>query len=242
MTPDWRGMGYGSQGLARRCPAGELTPQTKQETRHGEAGRGRVHRCRLDRRPARRDAVAHRAGRQAAPLRHPAGSARRGEGALQARDRDARLQRHHQQSEHLGRVHLDDAGGEPLSDRARLPQGRQERAAGKADRAGAVGGRRADHARQAQQSEIHHRLFAALQHQDRLRQEEDHRRHARQGRVRAGEPAPVARARQEDRQARAALAGGDGIDPRSRFRVLAAGAREAGARLFSRAPTATCSR
>jgi predicted dehydrogenase len=26
-------MGYGSQGLARRCPAGELKPQTKQETR-----------------------------------------------------------------------------------------------------------------------------------------------------------------------------------------------------------------
>ena len=37
--------------------------------------------------------------------------------------------------------------------------------------------------------EIHHRLFAALQHQDRLRQEEDHRRHARQRGVRAGQPA-----------------------------------------------------
>ena len=61
-------------------------------------------------------------------------------------------------------------------------------------------------------------------------------------RVRAGEPPSVARARQEDRKPRAAVSRGDGIDPRSRFRVLAPGAGEAGARLFSRAPTATCSR
>ena len=42
----------------------------------------------------------------------------------------------------------------------------------------------------------------------------------------------VAQPRQEDRQPRAALAGGDGIDPRSRFRVLAAGAGQARARLY----------
>ena len=47
----------------------------------------------------------------------------------------------------------------------------------------AVGGRRADHAGQARRPQVHHRLFAALQHQVRLRQEEDHRRHARQGGV-----------------------------------------------------------
>ena len=42
------------------------------------------------------------------------------------------------------RLHLDHAGSQPLSDRARLPEGRQARDAGKADRAGTVGGRRAD--------------------------------------------------------------------------------------------------
>ena len=99
---------------------------------------------------------------------------------------------------------------EPLPDRARLPARRQERDAGEADRAGAVGSRRADHARQAQQPEIHHRLFAALQPEDRLRQEEDRRRHARQSRVGAGEPASVAGARQEDREPRAAFARRDG--------------------------------
>ena len=47
-------------------------------------------------------------------------------------------------------------------------------------------------------------------HEDRLRQEEDRRWHARQGRLGAGQPAPVAGARQEDREPRAALAGRDG--------------------------------
>ena len=45
----------------------------------------------------------------------------------------------------LGRLHLHHAGAHALSDRARLPEGRQARAAGKADRDGAVRGRRADH-------------------------------------------------------------------------------------------------
>ena len=40
--------------------------------------------------------------------------------------------------------------------------------------------------------------------------------------------------RQEDRQPRAAVAGRDGIDARSRFRVLAVGAGQAGARLCAR--------
>ena len=203
MPPDWRGMRvWKSRACSPRPLRREIcTRRQNKGDASGEAGRGGVYRRRLDRRLARRNAVAHRAGRQAAPLRHPAGPARRGEGAVQARDHDARLQRHHQQPEHLGGLRLDHAGGQPLPDRARLPEGRQERDAGEADRARTVGGRRADHARQAQQPEIHHRLFAALQHQDRLRQEEDHRRHARQGRLGAGEPAPVARARQEDRQA-----------------------------------------
>ena len=191
----------------------------------------RRDRCRLDRRLARRHAVAHGPGRQIAPVRHQAGPARRGEKALQAGDRHARLSRHHQERRHPCRLCLDHAGSQPLSDCARLPEGRQERHAGKADRAGIVGGRRADPVGQAQQSEIHHRLFAALQSEDRLRQEEDHRRHARQRRLRAGQPPSVARARQEDREPRAAVAGRHGIDPRSRFRVLAAGAGEAGARL-----------
>ena len=75
---------------------------------------------------------------------------------------------------------------------------------------------------EAQRSEIHHRLFAALQSESGLRQEEDHRRHARQCGFGAGQPPSVARARQEDREPRAAVAGRHGIDPRSRFRVLAA--------------------
>ena len=160
----------------------------------------------------------------------------------QARDRDARLPGHHQQPQHLGRLHLDHAGSEPLPDRARLPESRQARDAGKADRAGAVGGGRADPAFQAQQPEVHDRLFAALQHQNRLRQEEDRRRHAGQGRLGAGEPPSFARARQEDCQPGAALAGGDGIDPRPRFRVLAAGAGKAGEASIRKAPMATWSR
>ena len=50
----------------------------------------------------------------------------------------------------------------------------------------------------------------------------------------AGEPPSHAQPRQEDRAARVqALAGGDGIDPRPRFRVLAARAGQAGAGLFA---------
>ena len=51
--------------------------------------------------------------------------------------------------------------------------------------------------------------------------------------LRAGEPAPLAQPRQEDREPREALAGGDGVHARPRLRVLAARAREAGARLFA---------
>ena len=46
-----------------------------------------------------------------------------------------------------------------------------------------------------------------------------------QGRLGAGQPPSVAQPRQEDRRPRAAVAGGDGIDARSRFRVLAAWSR-----------------
>src|SRR3954467_7124918 len=58
----------------------------------GEAGRGGMYRGRLDRWSPRRDARALRVGRQAASLRHQARPARRGEGAVQARNRHARLQ------------------------------------------------------------------------------------------------------------------------------------------------------
>jgi len=67
--------------------------------------------------------------------------------------------------------------------------------------------------RQARQSQIHHRLFAALQHQARLRQKRS-RRHAGQAGVGDGEPASLAQPRPEDRKPRPAVAGDDGIDPR----------------------------
>ena len=118
-------------------------------------------------------------------------------------------------------------------DRARLPESRQARAPGKTDRHGTVGGRRADRARQARKSEIHHRLFATLQHQDRLCEEKNHRRHAGQARLRHGEPASEPHPRQKNRKPRAAVAGGHGVDARSRFRVLAAGAGKTRAHLFA---------
>ena len=83
------------------------------------------------------------------------------------------------------------------------------------------------------QSQVHHRLLAALQHQGRLRQEEDHRRHARQAGERHGQPASLAQPGQEDRLARATVAGGHGIHARPRFRVLAAGAGQADPRLLA---------
>ncbi len=216
---------------------GCYAPATKRKILSEDSGSGR-HRRRVDRRLAGGDAVAHGAGRQIAPLRHQAGPARRGEGALQAGERDARLSGPHQERQYPRRLCLDHARGEPLSDRARLSARRQERDAGKADRARIVGGRRADPIVEPQQSEIHHRLFAALQSEDRLRQEEDHRRHARQCRFGAGQPASVARTRQEDRKPGAAVAGGDGIDPRSRFRVLAAWSRRSRCASTAKAPMA----
>ena len=69
--------------------------------------------------------------------------------------------------------------------------------------------------------------------EDRLRQEEDRRRHARQGGVGAGQPASVAGARQEDRQPGAAFARCDGEHARPRLRDVAARAGQAGAGLFA---------
>src|SRR3954449_2944327 len=60
----------------------------------GEAGRGGMYRGRLDRRPAHRDARAFRAGRQTAPLRHPARPAPRGAGGVTTRHRRRRITRH----------------------------------------------------------------------------------------------------------------------------------------------------
>src|SRR5262245_28836816 len=182
---------------------------------------------------ARGYAEAHGPRGQVAPVRHQAGSVDRGQSTLQAGERDARLQGHHQQSEHLGRLYFHDSGIQSLSDLPRLPESRQERDAGEADRTGVVGSRRADPAGEAQPSEIHYRLLAALQPENRLRKEEDRRRHARQGRVSAREPASLAQPRQEDRQSRSTLACRDGIDARSRFRALAARAGKARTRLFA---------
>ena len=161
---------------------------------HGDAGGGSGNRHGLVRGHSRRDAVAHGAGEQAAHLRNPPRPAGRGEGAHQRRHRHARLPGHHQQPAHLRGLHLHHARAHAFPDRARLPASRQARAAGEADRAGAVGGRHADHAGQARQPQVHHRLLAALQHQARLRQEEDHRRHAGQAGERDGEPASLAAA------------------------------------------------
>ena len=185
--------------------AGPCPPECNQG-RNREISRSGSDRHRLVRRHPRRDAVALRAVRQAAHLRDQAGPAGRSEGADQASDRDARLPGHRQERQHHGRLYLDDAGIEPLPDRARLPQGRQERAAGEADLTRTVGGRRADRAGEPKRPEVHHRLFAALQHQDRVRQEKDRRRHARQSGVRAGEPQHHPHARHQDRQARSAVA------------------------------------
>src|SRR5499433_2295293 len=199
-----------------------------------EPGRSRSNRHRLVRRHPRGDALALRAGGQAAHLRNPPGSLGRGQGADLARERDARLPGHRQEREHFGGLCLHHAGAEPLPDHARLPQSRQARAVGKADRHGAVGGGRADHARQARPAQIHHRLFAAVQSQVRPRQKEDHRRHARQGGLGDGEPAFEPRAGHQDRKTGEAVAGRDGVHPRSGLRLLAARARQAGARLLAR--------
>ena len=98
---------------------------------------------------------------------------------------------------------------------ARLPENRQERDAGKSIRARTVGADELDPTRQAQQSEIHHRLFAAFQHQDRL---------SAKKKITDGTLGVVTvsvlvsrnlsrRPRQEDRRSRAAIAGSDGPDP-----------------------------
>ena len=158
-----------------------------------ERTRSRSDRHRLVRRHPRRDAVAHRAGEEAAHLRNPARPA----GGSQGADQAATATLDYQdivRNDDIKVVYISTTPeANAFSDRARLPEGRQARAAGKADRARAVGGRRADRAREARQPQIHHRLFAALQHQDRLRQEEDHRRHARQAGLGDGEPAHQSR-------------------------------------------------
>ena len=174
--------------------------------------------------------------RQAAHLRNPPGPAGRGEGAHQARDRDARLSGHHQErrtSRWSTSRTTPETNHYPIA--RDCLQRRQARAAGKADRAGAVGGRRADHARQAQQPEIHHRLFAALQSR-RFAYAKKKITDGTLGKVvsRAGEPRICRAASARRSRSRVqALAGGDGIDPRPRFRLLAAGAGQAGAGLFA---------
>src|SRR5437016_6047765 len=199
----------------------------------GATYRSRSDRHRLVRRHSRRDAFALGASRQTAHLRNPPRPSGRGQGADQAGDGHARLPQRREQPRYLRGLYLHHAGAEPLPDHARLPQSRQARAAGEADRDRAVGGGRADHARQARPAQIHHRLLAALQPEVRLRQEDNHRRHIGQGGVGDGEPAFEPRPRHEDRQAGEAIAGGDGVHPRSRLRILAARARQARARLFA---------
>src|SRR5579862_8759105 len=86
----------------RRLSGHGLYPPATTKENAGEDGGSGGDRCRLDRRLARGYLVAHGAGRQIAPLRHQAGSARRGDETLQAGDVDARLPGHHQEREDLG--------------------------------------------------------------------------------------------------------------------------------------------
>ena len=59
------------------------------------------------------------------------------------------------------------------------------------------------------------------------------RRHARQAGERAGQPPYHAQPRQENHRPHEALAGGDGSDPRSRFRSVVPGAGETGTRVLA---------
>ena len=204
--------------------------------------RSRSDRHRLVRGHPRGDAVALRAGGQAAHLRNPPGSPRRGQGAHPARDRDARLPRHHQEPEHFRGLYQHHAGAEPLPDycRDRLKAGKHVLL----EKPIAMELWEADElitlARRGR-LKFDHRLFAAVQHQVRLCQE-DHRRHARQGGLGDGEPASGrglgAKIAKRVKPSPAAMEFTDDLD----FCVLAAGARQAGAGLFPRAPMATCSR
>ena len=81
--------------------------------------------------------------------------------------------------------------------------------------------------------QVHDRLLAALQPQVRLCEEIHSRGHDRPAGERAGEPAHHAQPGQEDQRARQALARGDGIDARPRFRAVVPGAGEAGARVLA---------
>ena len=137
------------------------------------------------------------------------------------------------QPEHLGGLCLHHAGAEPLPDHPRLPE------AGKhvlLEKPIAMELWEADELiTLARRGRLKFTIGYSQRFNTevRLRQEEDHRRHARQGGLGDGEPPHQPRPRQEDRQAGEALAGGDGIDPRPRFRVLAARAGQAGAGLFA---------
>ena len=128
-----------------------------------------------------------------------------------------------------------------LPDRPRLPAGGQARLARKADRAGTVGSGRTDRAGPARQPQIHHRLFAALQPKFAYAKKKIADGTLGNVVVNVMVSRHISRGLgKKIGHARQALAGGDGIDARPRFRVLAAGAGEARARLFAGRLRRTC--
>src|SRR5205807_8474444 len=86
---------------------------------------------------------------------------------------------------------------------------------------------------QGQKPEVHDRLFAALQPEIRLREEDDPRRHDRQAGERARQPAHHARPGHQDQRPHQALAGGDGGDARPRLRAVVPRAGAPGARVLA---------
>ena len=94
----------------------------------------------------------------------------------------------------------------------------------------------------AEQGQVHRRLFAALQSEVRLREAVCARRHHRHAGERAREQAHHPRTGEEDHRPLEALAGGDGVDARSRLRALVPGAVQAGARVFAARLSGRCGR
>ena len=208
-----------------------------------ETSRSRSDRHRLVRRHPRGDAVALRAGGQAAHLRNPPGPAGRGQGAHQAGDRDARLPGHHQEREHLGGLHL-----APRRSRTTTRSRATACKAGKhvlLEKPIALELWEADELiTLARRNKLKFTIGYSQRFNTKFAYAKKKITDGTLGKLvsvmvsRHLSPQP----RQEDRQAREALAGGDGIHPRPRLRVLAAGAGQAGAASIRRAPTATCSR
>ncbi len=122
-----------------------------QGVRKREDSRSRRHRRGLGGRHAGGDAVAHGAGGQAPHLRHQAGPPRGGEGALPSPRPRRSTTRTSSRTTNISVVFISTTPETNHYPIARdCLRSRQARDAGEADRHGAVGGRRADHAGQAQ--------------------------------------------------------------------------------------------